>query len=128
MSQTHKVIILNKPLKIFDFTIIQLILMFFSILGAVGLSMQFPKDWKFNGLPAGALVGIVFICITLALVKMSEVKPWAWWLNLLAYRLKAVPTIFIPKPEPAPIYPDPTIIEVKKASDQNYVDASGSIY
>jgi hypothetical protein len=124
MSQAHKVIILNKPLKIFDFTIIQLVLMFFSLLGAFGIATQIPKDWKWNGLPGSALVFIVIVCIMLALVKMSEVKPWTWWKNLLLYRLKAVPTVYMPKPEPAPIYPDPNIIEVKKREDANYVDAS----
>ncbi len=124
MSQAHKVIILNKPLKIFDFTIIQLILMFFSLLVAFGISTQIPKEWKWNGLPGPILVFILIICIMLALVKMSEVKPWTWWKNLILYRLKAVPTVYMPKPEVAPIYPDPNIIEVKKREDANYVDAS----
>jgi hypothetical protein len=124
LSQAHKVIILNKPLKIFDFTIIQLVLMFFSLIIAFAIASQVPKEWKWNGLPGSALVFIVIVCIMLALVKMSEVKPWAWWKNLLLYRLKAVPIVYMPKPEPAPIYPDPNIIEVKKREDANYVDAS----
>ncbi len=115
---------MNKPLKIFDFTIIQLVLLFFSCLGAFGIATQVPKEWKFNGMPGGAVVFIIIICIMLALVKMSEVKPWTWWTNLLLYRLRIVPTVFIPKAEPAPIYPDPTIMEVKKSADDNYVNAS----
>jgi hypothetical protein len=124
MSQAHKVIILNKPLKVFDFTIIQLVLMFFSVLGSFFAATQVPKDWKFNGMPGGALVFILLVCLMLALVKMSEVKTWSWWLNLLLYRLNAVPTTFLPKPEPAPIYPDPTIIDEKKESHKNYVEAN----
>jgi hypothetical protein len=54
---------------------------------------------------------------------MSEVKPWAWWRNLVLYRLKMVPTEFLPHPEPAQEYPDPTIIDVKKRSSDIYVDA-----
>lgn len=122
MSQAHKVIILNKPLKIFEFTIIQLILLFFSLLAAFGIATQIPKEWKINGIPGGFAVGITIFCVMLALVKMSEVKPWAWWRNMVLYRLRAVPTIFIPKPEEAPIYPDPNIIEVNKKAEKNYVD------
>jgi hypothetical protein len=33
------------------------------------------------------------------------------------------PTIFMPRPEEGAIYPDPTIIEAKKSSDEFYVEA-----
>jgi hypothetical protein len=124
MSQMHKVIVLNKPLKVFDFTIIQLGLMFFSILLAFFAASQVPKDVKINGMPGGVVVLIILLCIAIALVKMSEVKPWSWWINAFAYRINAVPTVWMPHPEIAPIYPDPTIIEPKKKGEDNYIDAS----
>jgi hypothetical protein len=124
MSQMHKVIILNKPLKVFDFTIIQLGMMFFAVLFAFAAATQVPKEVKVNGMPGGAVVFIVLICAAIALVKMSEIKPWAWWKNMLVYRFKMVPTVWLPHPEIAPIYPDPTIIEAKKREDNNYVEAS----
>ncbi len=124
MSQMHKVIILNKPLKVFDFTIIQLGMMFFAVLLSFAAATQVPKDVKVNGMPGGAVLFIVLICAAIALVKMSEIKPWGWWRNMLVYRMKMVPTVWMPHPEVAPIYPDPTIIEVKKKSEENFVEAS----
>jgi hypothetical protein len=119
----HKVIILNKPLKVFDFTIVQLVMMFFSVIISFVVSSWVPKEWKFNGMPGQAVTFIILICIAIALVKMSEIKPWGWWINNILYRLKIVPTIYLPRSESAPIYPDPTIIEPKKKSDDNYVEA-----
>ena len=124
MSQMHKVIILNKPLKVFDFTIIQLGMMFFAVLFAFFAATQVPKDVKVNGMPGSAVLFIVLICADIALVKMSEIKPWGWWINMVAYRAKLIPSVWMPHPEVAPIYPDPTIIEAKKASENNYVEAS----
>jgi len=123
MSQVHKVIILNKPLKIFDFTPLQLILLLVSTVVALIVGSKMPGNWKINGLPVGFLVGMVIFCGALVVVKMSEVKPWIWWKNLLVYRLRMAPTIFMPRPEEEAIYPDPTIIEAKKSSDEFYVEA-----
>ena len=45
-----------------------------------------------------------------------------WWRNAFLYRLKLVPEVFIPKPEDAPLYPDPTIIE-KSVGEEFYIDS-----
>ena len=103
MSQMHKVIVMNKPLKVFDFTIIQLGLMFFAVLLAFFAASQVPKDVKINGMPGGVVTFIILICIAMALVKMSEVKPWSWWINMFAYKMNVVPTVWMPHPEAAPI-------------------------
>jgi hypothetical protein len=126
MSQIHKVILLNKPLKIFDFTPFQLILMFFSTILAFIVAGNVPSSWKLpNGLPVGFLLGLLIFCAAIVVVKMSEVKPWVWWRNMFTYRLKLVSTVYLPKPEPGQVYPDPTIIDVKKRSEEYYVDAEG---
>ena len=124
MSQMHKVIILNKPLKVMDFTIIQWGLMSFAVLLAFAASSQVPKEVKINGMPGSVVIFIILICAAIALVKMSEIKPWSWWINMAAYRMNVVPTVWMPHPEVAPIYPDPTIIEARKRSEDNYVEAS----
>lgn len=123
MSQVHKVIILNKPLKIFDFTPIQLIMHVIAIISGLLLASNMPKDWKFNNVPAGVFVFVAVVGASIVLGKMSEVKPWAWWKNMLLYRLGLVPNLFVPKPEPAPLYPDPNIIESKRKTEQYYVEA-----
>lgn len=114
---------LNKPLKIFDFTPFQLILMFVAVITAFIAGSNVPHDWKINNLPAGFILGLLIICGAIVFVKMSEVKPWAWWRNLVMYRLNMLPTTFLPHPEPGHVYPDPTIIDVKKRTDEYYVDA-----
>jgi uncharacterized membrane protein required for colicin V production len=123
MSQIHRVILLNKPLKIFDFTPLQLILMFTATILSFVIGSNIPGNWKINGLPVGFLIGMTIFCAALAFVKMSEFKPWPWWRNRILYPLKLIPTEFLPHLEPAQLYPDPTIMDVKKASDDYYVDA-----
>ncbi|HEY9732652.1 MAG TPA: hypothetical protein V6C89_12110 [Drouetiella sp.] len=123
MSQVHKVIILNKPLKIFDFTPIQLIMHVIAIITALLMATNMPKEWKFNNVPAGVFVFVAIVGASIVLGKMSEVKPWSWWKNMVLYRLGLVPNLFVPKPEPAPLYPDPNIIDSKKKTEQYYVEA-----
>jgi len=120
MSQIHKVIVLNKSLKIFDFTPLQLLQMLLALVISIFAGSKMPADWKINHIPAGFLTGLLIFCSALVFVKMSEVKPWTWWRNLILYRLGLVPTTFIPKPEQGQIYPDPNIIEMKKRSQQDY--------
>jgi len=124
MSQIHKVILLNKPLKIFDFTPFQLILMFCATITAFIVASNIPQSYKLpNGLPVGFVVGMLIFCGAIVVVKMSEVKPWAWWRNLVLYRLNMVPTVFLPRPEPGQLYPDPTIIDAKRRADEYYVES-----
>lgn len=123
MSQVHKVIVLNKPLKIFEFTPIQLAMLVIAIIGGLLIASNMPKEWKFNNVPAGVFVFVAVVGAAMVLGKMSEVKPWMWWKNLIVYRLGLAPNMFVPKPEPAPLYPDPNIIETKKKTEQYYVEA-----
>jgi hypothetical protein len=123
MSQIHKVIILNQSFKIFDFTPFQLLLLVISVIGAFIVTANLPKDCKIGNLPGGLFVFVGMVGLAMVLGKMSEFKPWIWWKNVILYRLKLEPMIFLPKPEEAPIYPDPTIIEAKKKVDEYYVEA-----
>jgi uncharacterized membrane protein len=124
VSQIHRVIILNKPLKIFDFTPFQLILMFAATITSFLVAGNVPRDWKLpNGLPVGFVCGLLIFCVAIVVVKMSEVKPWVWWRNMITYKLGLVPLQYLPRPEPGIPYPDPTIMDVKKRTDQYYVDA-----
>lgn len=122
MARVHRVILLNKPLKIRGFSIFQWVMLGISV--GVGFWVSFtlvPQNIKFGNVPAGL---VVFVCIVGAMgafVTASEMKPWVWWKNNLLYRLKLVPTQFMPRPQAATIYPDPTIIEPRKREDDYYV-------
>ena len=124
MSEIQKVILLNKPMKIFEFTPLQWALMFVSTILAFTVGSNVPHDWKIANVGVGIWLGIIIVCLAIVLVKMGEVKPWLWWRNDVVYRLHMMPTVFMPRPEPGQVYPDPTIIDVKKRSDEYYVDAN----
>lgn len=121
MSRVHRVIILNKPFKIWDFTIRQLFMLVISVCISLYILSAIPQNVKIGNLPANILGAIVFFCICLPCVKFTDLKPMGWWRNLLLYKLRLVPTQFIPRPEQGRIYPDPTIIEPRKKSDDFYI-------
>lgn len=121
MSLVHRVIVLNKPLKIRGYTIFQWVLMVAGAgLGFTAFSFV-PKEWKLGNVPVGLIVGIGVFCAVMVPMTMLELRPRAWWKNQFLYRLKLAPTTFLPHPEQGRAYPDPTIIEAPKKQDQYYV-------
>lgn len=125
MSRVHKVIVLNKAFKLWDFTIPQLLMMVGAVAGSVTLLSQVPQAWKVGHLPANILSAITFFCLCLPLVKFTDLKPMSWWKNVILYKLHLEPTVYVPKPEEmTAIYPDPTIIEPKKRSDEFYIGSN----
>ena len=126
MSRIHKVIVLNKPFKLWDFTVRQLLMLVVSVAISVTILSKVPQNWKvFNGLPANIMGAIFFFCLCLPLVKFTDLKPMRWWKNAILYKLRSEPTVFIPHPdEPPHIYPDPSIVEPKKRDDQFYIGSN----
>lgn len=111
MSQTHQVINLRQPVKLFGFTIKQLLFLAIGVgLGFLAIS-KVPGDWKVGHLPVSLFAFI--ICVSLAIVAgfFTDVKPMAWWRNSVFYRLGLRPTTYMPKPEERIPYPDSTIEE-----------------
>jgi hypothetical protein len=122
VSVVQKVIILNKPLKVFEFTPVQLVLLVVSTILALIVGGKIPGTWKIGNLPAGFLIGLLIVCAAIVFVKATEIKPMQWWRNLLFYRLKLTPTRFVPHPEPANVYPDTTIIDgPKKVTSEFFI-------
>lgn len=124
MSQVHKVINLKEPFKIFGLTIKQAIALAIGALMGFFIASKLPGDWKIGNLPAGLFVFIGFVSLGGALGFMTELKPMAWWRNNFIYRLGLAPLVYIPRPEPGQIYPDPTIID-KKDQEEFYVESEG---
>ncbi len=119
MSRLHRVIILNKPLKIRGFTVIQWISLGLSVaLGLWASTSLVPKEWKVANAPAGVFVFVGIVGGIVALISALEMKPLVWWTNQAAYRLKLKPVTFLPHTEqPSAVYPDPTIIELRKEDE-----------
>jgi hypothetical protein len=125
VSRVHKVIVLNKPFKLWDFTIRQLLMMVVAVAISVTLLSRVPQTWKIGNLPANILSAIVFFCLCLPLVKFTDLKPMKWWKNVVLYKLRLESTVYVPKPEEqTAIYPDPTIVEPKKRSDEFYIGSN----
>jgi len=125
MSQVHKVINLREPFKIFGLTIKQAF--FLAVGGLLGffVASHMPGDWKLGNLPAGLFAFIILCSLGGVLGFMTDVKPIAWWRNNFVYRLGLAPKIYIPRPEQAQIYPDPTIIE-KRDQEEFYIGKEGA--
>ena len=123
MSLVHRVIILNKPLKIRGMSVKQWGFGALSVLVSFGIATLFPKEWKlFDKYPTGITVGFLFFCGSLVILNALDMKPLMWWKNVFLYRLKLVPTQYMPHPETPPsVYPDPTIVEALRKEDQFYV-------
>lgn len=131
MSNVQKVTLLNKPIKLgimgIELTWLQWLLMLVATIVAFVVGSNFPfNNIKAGGAPLGLWVGLAVFCAALIFIHMSEMKPWCWWRNLFYYRLHVLPSVFLPHPEEAPIYPDPTKVDAKKRTDDEeiYVEAS----
>ncbi len=125
MSLVHRVILLNKPLKIRGMTVSQwLMLAGFAIVGFCVFSLT-PKEWKIplpqGSMPTGMALGLLIGCVGLGVGLMLQSKPIAWWRNRIVYGLKIAPCVYLPRPEPGRIYPDPTVVDSDRKEDRPYV-------
>jgi hypothetical protein len=105
MAIVHKVIVLNKPFKVFGFTFVQLI--FLALAGLIGLWLGTAvPQVKINGIQLGAWITFVITpCVALVAVNASSIKPWQWWRNRILSLSNLLPTEILPKPSPANMYP-----------------------
>jgi hypothetical protein len=121
MSRIHRVIVLNKPLKIRGFTILQWVSLGLSIALGLWVSTTFiPKDWKIANAPAGVFIFVAIVGGIIALISALEIKPLIWWINNVTYRLGMMPIVYLPHGESATVYPDPTMIEINKEANEFY--------
>ncbi|HEY9868115.1 MAG TPA: hypothetical protein V6D08_02820 [Candidatus Obscuribacterales bacterium] len=128
MSYFHqRVIILNKPLKVFGFEPKQLLMLSVWVVSGLIIAGRFPGDWKFNNFPIGVWFFIAWMCLAVAVVMGTRLKPLAWWRNIVFYKLGMVPTVYVSRVESGPIYPDGNIIdEVKKNKETFLVQAENT--
>lgn len=117
MSQVHRVINLREPFKLFGMTIRQIGWLAIGIVLAFAVASRIPGEIKIANIPAGFWVGLAVVCMSIVVGSFTDLKPLVWWRNMIAYRLGLLPTLFIPKAEDAPLYPDPTIIERSDAEE-----------
>jgi hypothetical protein len=117
MSVVQKVVILNKPLKILEFTPFQWLVMGLAACVACLAFQKVPADLKLANVSLNIWVAILIICAAIVFVKATEIKPMQWWFNMIFYRLRFLPVKYMPHPETAPLYPDATIIDAQKKGE-----------
>jgi hypothetical protein len=122
MSQVHRVVILNKPLKIRGYTPWQWGLGTVALAVAFWSFSLFPHEWKIANLPVGFIVGLLIFCAALVFISASQMKPALWWRNSIMYRLGLLPVKFLPRVLPAQIYPDKTIIDSARKEQTAYIE------
>ncbi|MCW5824056.1 MAG: hypothetical protein KIT34_14725 [Cyanobacteria bacterium TGS_CYA1] len=121
MARTYQVINLKQPVKLFGFTIRQLIFLAIGIgLGFLAIS-KVPGDWKIGNLPV-ALFAFIF-CVSIGIVAgfFTDLKPMAWWRNSLMYRLGMRPTTYMPRPEERIPYPSSDIDDDDRKEDEYFI-------
>lgn len=119
MAIVHKVIILNKPFKLFGFSFIQWIVLLGTSLIGLWIGFSMPPV-KFNGLPLGFLVFMVIVCGGIVFVHASLIQPWQWWRNRFLYLANLLPTQILPKPQPARTYLEEGQKEANKLSSPGH--------
>lgn len=122
MSLVHRVIKLNEPFKIRGYTVSQWILMAVALGLAFFLGTKVPQDWKVGNLPVGFLVGLAIFCGAIVFISATQMRPISWWRNAVLYKLKLIPSVYLPHPEEGAIYPDPSIEDEGKREDNAYVE------
>lgn len=115
MSVVRKVELLNIPYRFYGFTIGQIIMLVIAVFLAIYVWTNMPNAnvKVFQGLPLGFLVAMAIVCGAMVFVWANQIKPLQWWRNKLLYTLHLRPTLYVPVPQNAPIYPDANIIEGK---------------
>ncbi|MBX9877828.1 MAG: hypothetical protein K2Y22_05165 [Candidatus Obscuribacterales bacterium] len=124
MSVVHKVIVMNRPLKIRGFTLLQWTVMVVAIALAFYFGSQvaaWMPDLKIANVPLGAWVGIGILCGAAVFVAAPTMKPMVWWRNRLAFLLGIQPRQYMPKSEPAIVYLDASIVEPGKKTQETYI-------
>ena len=121
MSISQRVVILNKPLKIYNYTIIQWIVLAGTLVLALLVGFHMPGNIKVANLPLGFWLGLTIFCLGIVFVHAVQMKPFAWWRNQIFYHLDIYPKLVLPHVENGNIYPDATIVEISTTDNGNYV-------
>jgi hypothetical protein len=128
MSLVHRVVILNKPLKIRGFTVQQWIVMALAAAVSFAVGSFMPGNIKIANLPIGFIIGMIIFCGALFISQALQMKPLTWWRNMISYRLKLAPQTYLPHSEPGTIYPDPTVIDKERKEDRPFVSQEDRPY
>ena len=75
MSISQRVVILNKPLKIYNYTIIQWIVLAGTLVLALLVGFHMPGNIKVANLPLGFWLGLTIFCLGIVFVHAVQMKP-----------------------------------------------------
>lgn len=90
MSSQHKVLILNKPFRIYGFTPPQMGCFVLSFVLALLAAKHLPA-WQIAHIPLSFLCGLLLLSIGLTITQATNIRPLAWWRKRLEFAMKALP-------------------------------------
>jgi len=121
MSQIHKVIDLKQPLKIFDFTPFQILVMAIGLILGFIAGTQNYGNAKLANIPVGFWIGLFIFSGSMVLSHMAQIKPFVWWKSMIIYKLKLMPVVYMPHPEPANEYLDASLSDSRHKKNDGFL-------
>ncbi len=94
----YPVVILDRPIRIFDFKPIPLLCLIAASLVALKLSLFIDPHFHIGNIPANLFTFICAFSLIAGNVKALELKPIKWWLKRLRYIREPLP-LFLPESE-----------------------------
>ncbi len=92
----YPVVILDRPIRIFDFKPLPLLCLIAASLVALKLSLFIHPSYRFGNLPCSIIVFIAFFSIIAGNVKALELKPLKWWLKRIQHLRGPLP-LYLPE-------------------------------
>lgn len=94
----YPVVILDRPIRIFDFKPIPLLCLIAASLVALKLSSFIDPHFYVGNIPANVFTFICAFSLIAGHIKALELKPIKWWLKRLKYVREPLP-LFLPESE-----------------------------
>jgi len=92
----YPVVILDRPIRIFDFKPLPLLCLIVASLIALKISLFIDPTFKFGNMPANIFVFFTFFSLIAGNVKALELRPLSWWLKRI-YRLRGPLPLYLPE-------------------------------
>lgn len=100
--ERYPVVILDRPIRIFNFKPLPLLCVIVATLVTLRLASYIDSTWSIGAMPVNLLFFIICYSFIIANVKALELKPLKWWLRRLSYHGEPLPA-YLPGQPLAPV-------------------------
>ncbi|GEM_PF-703212 len=91
----YPVVILDRPIRIFDFKPLPLLCLIVASLLALKLSLLINPSYRFGNIPCSIFVFVAFFSLIAGNVKALELKPLKWWMKRI-HHFKGPLPVYLP--------------------------------